>query len=333
MSGGLANPMRAAIANPIIVLGTPRSGTTILHRSLSMHQDLWHLPAESHAILEGPLHPRLTGYESNRATATEADHAVLELLRGRFYRHAINLNAVVADPSSLADDGGGILGRVRRRLSVSAAGFRSAFKKGSRIRFLEKTPKNSLRVPFLDRLFPDARYVWIQRNAAENVDSLIAGWHAVDRIGPFTRQRFAAAGYPVAGDLDLQDYRGKWWKFALVPEWRTLQGKTVADVAAWQYYQCNHFLLHDLAALDQRRVRRLTYEDFIRDPVRQVRGIFEWAELPPSAVAEAFAADLPRVNDATPGSKKASDGLRYGSAVQAALQRLPALAQLQAMLG
>jgi hypothetical protein len=29
--------------------------------------------------------------------------------------------------------------------------------------------------------------------------------------------------------------------------------KTVADVAAWQYYQCNHFLLHDLAALDQRR--------------------------------------------------------------------------------
>ena len=325
--------MRAGITNPIIILGTPRSGTTILYRSLSMHPDLWHLAAESHAILEGPLHPRLTGYQSNRATAAQADDEVLERLRRDFYRQAINLNAVVADPSHLADDGGGIQGRVRRKLAVAAAGLRSSFRKGTSIRFLEKTPKNSLRVPFLERLFPDARYVWIQRNAAENIDSLIAGWHAVDRIGPFTRQRFAAAGYPVADALDLQDYEGKWWKFALVPEWRTLRGKTIADVAAWQYYQCNHFLLHDLAALDQRRVRRFTYEDFVRDPVSHVRQVFEWAELPPNAVAEAFAADLPRVNDATPGMKKASNGLRYASAVQAAVERLPALAHLHAMLG
>jgi hypothetical protein len=325
--------MAAGITSPIIILGAPRSGTTILHRCLSIHPDVWHLPEESHAILEGPLHPRLAGYQSNRATAADANEEVLEQLRRAFYRQAINLNAVVPDPSRLLDDGGGVQGRVRRRLAVAAAGFRSSFKKGTRIRFLEKTPKNSLRVPFLDRLFPDARYIWIQRSAAENVDSLIAGWHAVDRIGPFTRQRFAAAGYPVAGELDLQDYRDKWWKFALVPEWRTLRGKAVADVAAWQYYQCNHFLLHDLAALDQRRVWRFTYEDFVRDPVKHVREVFEWAGLPASAVAEGFAAELPRVNDATPGVKRTSDGLRYGSAVHAALERLPALGRPQAILG
>lgn len=324
--------MSAGITSPIIILGAPRSGTTILQRSLAMHPDLWHLPAESHAILEGPLHPRLTGYQSNRATEADADEEVLKRLRREFYRQAINLSAVVPDPSRLADDGGGVQGRVRRRLAVAVAGFRSSFKKGRRIRFLEKTPKNSLRVPFLDRLFPDARYVWIQRSAAENVDSLIAGWQAVDRIGPFTRHRFAGAGYPVAGELDLQDYRGKWWKFALVPGWRTLRGKTVADVAAWQYYQCNHFLWHDLAVLDQRRVRSLRYEEFVRDPIRYVREVFEWAELPASAVAEGFAAALPRVNDATPSRRRASDGLRYGSAVHAALERLPALGRLQAML-
>lgn len=321
-----------SITGAIVILGAPRSGTTILHRTLAMHPDLWHLAAESHAILEGPLHPRLAGYQSNRATAADADTEVLVGLRREFYRQAINLNAVTSDASKLAEDGGGVVGRVRRRLGVAMAGYRSSFRKGTRIRFLEKTPKNSLRVPFLDRLFPNAWYLWIQRNAAQNIDSLIAGWHAVDRIGPFTRQRFAGAGYPIAGELDLQDYGGKRWKFALVPEWRTLRGKTVADVAAWQYYQCNYFLQHDLAALDQRRVRRLRYEDFVREPVRYVREVFEWAGLPASLMAEKLAANLPRVNDATPGLKRASDGLRYRSAVHAALEGLPELKRLQAML-
>jgi len=45
------------IERPIIILGAPRSGTTILQRCLALHPDLWHLPGESHFILEGPLHP------------------------------------------------------------------------------------------------------------------------------------------------------------------------------------------------------------------------------------------------------------------------------------
>lgn len=325
--------MSAGIDSPIIILGAPRSGTTILHRALAMHPDLWHLPAESHAILEGPLHPRTGGYQSNRATAADADAGMLERLRREFYRQAINLNAILPDPSRLAEDGGGVKGRAWRKLGVGVAGFRSGFRKARRIRFLEKTPKNSLRVPFLDGLFPDAWYVWLQRDAAANVDSLIAGWHAVDRIGPFTRQRFAGAGYPVARELGLQDYHGKWWKFALVPEWRTLRGKTVADVAAWQYYQCNGFLLRDLAAREPGRVRRVQFEEFVHDPIWHVREIFEWAGLPASRIAERFAAYLPRVNDATPGVKRSPGGLRYGSAVHAALERLPADGRTQARLG
>jgi hypothetical protein len=315
--------MGYGITAPIVILGVPRSGTTILHRSLAMHPELWHLPSESHAILEGPLHPRQTGYRSNRVTADEVGEEVLARLRRTFFRRAINLSAIMPDPSHLAVDGG-VQQRMLRTLAVAAAGFRSTFKKGERIRFLEKTPKNSLRVPFMDRLFPDAWYVWIERNAAENVDSLVAGWHARDHFGPFTRQRFARAGYPIAHELHLQDYRGKWWKFALVPEWQTLRNKTVADVAAWQYHQCHHFLRHDLAALDQRRVRRVRFEDFVREPVRHVQEIFTWAGLPPSPVAEAFAAQLPRVNQATPGVKRSPDGtLRYPHAVHAALDRLP----------
>ena len=263
--------MHDGITAPIVILGVPRSGTTILHRSLAMHPQLWHLPSESHAILEGPLHPERTGYRSNRVTATDVDEETVAQLRRAFFRQALNLNAVMADPSPLEVDGG-IARRAMRAAAVGAVGWCSTFRKGPSIRFLEKTPKNSLRVPFLDRLFPDAWYV-VQRNAPENVDSLVAGWHAIDRIGPFRRQRFARAGYPIADTLHLQDYPGKWWKFALVPEWRMLQNKTVADVAAWQYHQCNHFLGRIWRPWTS-GVHRVRYEDCVREPVSHVREIF-----------------------------------------------------------
>ena len=59
------------IHRPIMVLGSPRSGTTLLFRCLAMHVNLWHPPSESHAVFEGPFHPASKGYESNRVTAED----------------------------------------------------------------------------------------------------------------------------------------------------------------------------------------------------------------------------------------------------------------------
>lgn len=322
---------RRALPRPIVVLGAPRSGTTILQRCLSLHPEVWHLAAESHGILEGPLHPAIGGYESNRAVADQLTDEELERLRARFYDQAINLNAVLADPSSLSAEEGG---RMRRGLLVRAVGFCSRIKRRSGpIRFVEKTPKNCLRIPFLEQLFPDALFVWIRRGAAANVDSLIAGWLATARVGPVSRPRFARAGYPIAHTLHLQDYHEKWWKFALVPGWRQLAGATVADVAVLQYYQCNQFALTDLAAVDGRRVLSLKYEEFTSDPVAHIRRIFEWAGLAPSPLVDRFAAKLPRVNDATPGFDRSRGRLRHPDAVHAAMERRPAMRSLVTALG
>lgn len=43
-------------------------------------------------------------------------------------------------------------------------------------RLLEKTPQNSLRMPFLDKIFPDAVYVHIIRNGMESVLSIRDRW-------------------------------------------------------------------------------------------------------------------------------------------------------------
>jgi Sulfotransferase family len=317
---------------PIIILGAPRSGTTILFRCLALHADLWHLPSESHKIFEGPFHPASRGYESNRVTAQDLTNELAQTLVTRFYRSAINLNRVWSNPALLWE-GNSLHHRILNKFMIAGLGGASRFSKNGVIRFLEKTPKNALRVPMLNRLFPDAFYVWITRKATRNIDSLIASWGAVDKIGPLTRKRYGQVAYPIADQLKLQDYSDKWWMFALVPGWQKLKGKTLADVAAWQYYQCNSFIADDLVSIDTRRIFSVKFEDFVQEPVKIVQQVFEWAELSASQVAAEFARILPRVNDAAPRASRSTHTLRFSKVVYAAIERLPELVHLQKRMG
>lgn len=317
---------------PIIILGAPRSGTTILFRCLALHTDLWHLPSESHKIFEGPFHPASRGYESNRVTAKDLNDELAHTLRTQFYQSAINLSRVWSNPALLLE-GNSLHHRIFSKFMIAGLGAASRFAKNGTLRFLEKTPKNALRVPMLNRLFPDAFYIRITRKAARNIDSLIASWRAVDKIGPVTRKRYGQVAYPIANQLKLQDYSDKLWMFALVPGWQNLECKTLADVAAWQYYQCNSFIANDLASIESRRIFSVKFEDFVQEPVKTVKQIFDWAELPPSQVAEGFARILPRVNDAAPRGGRSTYDLRNASAVHAAIERLPELVPLQKRMG
>jgi hypothetical protein len=319
------------ILKPIIILGAPRSGTTILQRCLALHPSVWHLASESHAVLEGPFHPKQKGYESNRVLADDLSEELADGLRSQFYRLAINLNEVWATPAPLLA-ANTVPARAFCKLAVHAVGRLSQLKKPKVIRFLEKTPKNTLRIPMMRRLFPDALFVWLQRGAVNNIDSLITGWYSRDKIGPISRQRYAQAGYPITHRLELADYRGKWWKFALVPGWQNLRSKTIADVAAWQYYQCNSYVLNDLVSIDSCRVFSVRYEDFVQTPTDVLGQICKWAGLTPSEIVQNFAGDLPRVNEATLDSFRSSDGLRHADAVHGAMERLPDLQSLENMM-
>lgn len=308
------------IQNPIIIIGAPRSGTSILYRSLSLHSRLWHLPRESHSILEGPFHPSRWGYQSNRVVAADVDEAVTSEIHAGFEKRVMNLSVLGADQAKWLTDRT-LLRRIRNRIALRRFVRLSQARRPESVRILEKTPRNSLRVSAMARIFPDARFVMLRREERANIDSLIAGWRAVDQIGPFRRQRFCRAGYPIADELQLQDYTSRWWKFALVPQWRKLRGRTVADVAAAQYAACNRLAEADLSTIASDRVYRLTHEQFVDDPVTAVREILGWAELETEPEIEAFTGNLPRVNDATPGLCRAKNGLRYPDEVDSAISR------------
>ena len=87
-----------------------------------------------------------------------------------------------------------------------------------RPRFLEKTPKNSLRIPFLNQVFPDARYIYLFRYPKENLSSIIEGWRSSNFLT--CRQ---LPGWPER------------WSFLLPNDYQQLRGKPLEEIVALQW--------------------------------------------------------------------------------------------------
>jgi hypothetical protein len=236
---------------PIFVLGAPRSGTTLLYRVLRAS-------------------PRLANWRPSEA------HEVWEL----DYHPALRgWDSNVLDRSDLRQDAAA---RIRRSFFLVA---------GKRRRFIDKTPRNTLRVPFMDAVFPDARYVFLQRDGRENVNSLINAWRS---------PRYRTYELPEPHSMPGVDPR--WWKFVLYPGWRLDLRGPLEVVCANQWKFSNDYALDGSELIGDDRWTSLRYEDLVEDPVGEVVRIVKWLELPfeDPVRAQAEAVRTTPVNVVTP---------------------------------
>jgi len=134
-------------------------------------------------------------------------------------------------------------------------------------RFLDKTPRNVLRLPYLDALFPDARYVFVRRDPRGAVSSLIVGWRKQQVRGSHIPEPFQVQGIPQ-----------RRWFYLLTPGWRDLNGRTVEEVCAHQFLACQEAIDGFAPRLSQDRFTEVRYEDLVTDPVAEVKRIGEAVE-------------------------------------------------------
>lgn len=132
-------------------------------------------------------------------------------------------------------------------------------------RFVDKTPENCLRIPYLEALFPDASFVFIHRRAADNVSSLIEGWRA--------RPRFVTYRLPETLE-GLGPLSGNRWSFVLIPGWRELQFAPLEEICARQYVECNEAALRGRETVDSARWHEVAYEDMVASPVATAARLF-----------------------------------------------------------
>lgn len=215
---------------PVFIVSPPRSGSTMLFETLARAPRLFTIGDESHQLIEGlpQLTPESRGFDSNRLLADDVTPVVAEALRRRFYE-------------ALRDREG------------------SRPSPGLAVRMLEKTPKNSLRLPFLARVFPEAQFIYLYRDPRQVLSSMIEAW---------TTGRFRT--YP-----QLPDWTGAQWSLLLVPGWRELIGRPLHEIVAAQWNAATRLLLDDLEALPVERRSVARYDALVAEPAAEIRRLCE----------------------------------------------------------
>lgn len=134
-------------------------------------------------------------------------------------------------------------------------------------RFLEKTPCNSLRIPYLLELFPDAQFVVIKRNPCDVINSLINGWR--DPKGRFRN-------YYVPKKLAIEGYdSSSCWCFTLIEGWRYLTTSTVPEIAFEQWRQFVEQLTAAKTLVPPGQWIEVWFEDILADPERASSALFD----------------------------------------------------------
>jgi hypothetical protein len=215
-----ASATGSILKRPFFIVAAPRSGSSLLFETLARSDKIATLGGEAHWLIESvaELTPGARGVDSNRLLASHATAPVIERIRSQIVERLVDRRGM-----RVADDDG--------------------------MRFLEKTPKNALRIPFFDHVFPEARFIFLWREPRGNLSSIIEAW----KSGKWQT-------YPRLQGFDPP------WSLLLPPGWQEMRGRSLPELAAFQWLSTNTIVLDDLEALDSSRWTVLDYDSLVADP-------------------------------------------------------------------
>lgn len=259
---------------------------------LSSHPSLWSVYSES-GFLERYIGPDRLGWsQGNRVSSEVVTVELRKRVVQEFYRRAINYQIFFPNAYSRIYTNRRFERIMRKSLELTYfAIFRPEV-----IRLVEKTPRNMLRVPFLDAIFPDAHFVFLAREPRANISSLLEGWREPKRFKT----------YEVPGGLNISDYPGSKWSFLLPPNWEGFSsGKTLVEVCAFQYRVANEVALEDLQQIPDERKSFVKYEELVAAPKETIQRLCGELGLTYSGGMKKMAEKLPYVNTTSqPDSEK-----------------------------
>lgn len=142
---------------------------------------------------------------------------------------------------------------------------------------LDKTCINTLRIPYLYRLFPTAKFVFIQRDGRDNISSMIDGWREGRTDGGFGLEQFFG---PAPEQVAINSGEFKEWHFFLPPGWREYNHATLETVCAFQWLSANCLALEAKQLIPAAQWVHLRYEDLFERPVAMFEEAFAQLQIP-----------------------------------------------------
>lgn len=226
---------------PVFIISAPRAGSTLLYETLSRCEHIYSIDAEIQNIIDGipALHLAARDYRSQVLDETDADPDTASTLRA----------CLIAE---LQDSKGHYF------LDHASSNIKP-------IRIIEKTPENALRIPFLRKIFPDAKFVYLYRDLRQNVSSIVEAWQ---------HSNFIAIP-------DLPGWLRKHWSLLLPENWRHYNSASLTEVAAFQWGAANRAIIHELEGIPKDQWTTISYENLIAAPVVEISRLCEFIDVNP----------------------------------------------------
>jgi hypothetical protein len=224
--------MDPEIRAPIFIVGCPRSGTNTLYYRLAAHPDL--------------------AWISNITKKTAGSLWLTRLHMMLRHDHRPTEAKVVWRRYASADHDA----RDRKDATPQAADFlRRVVTQHLRIfgkpRFINKCPRNSVRMEFLDEVFPDALFLHVIRDGRAVANSIL-------------RAR--------------KNHGSAYWGCE-PPGWQKLLDLPLLDACALQWKTIVEYALDSAESIPDERYREVRYEDLCERPEAVFREVSDWAGL------------------------------------------------------
>jgi hypothetical protein len=258
------------ITKPLLILGPERSGTTLLYSLLANHPDLYWFSRLDSIVPDAPvIATRVRQLAARLSSARRQYHAIpgtisrsrgalppsecLPYWRGIFH-WGDEQDYGVEDDRFLASEL-----TEETRLSV-ARDLRTRLGLSGKPRLLFKQPGFSLKISFLDALFPDAIFIHCVRHPMDNLLSMVK----------------AKRG---SGE--------RYWG-TKIPAWRDYIDADPTLQAAVQIEAVERIIAEDVALIDDREARytRVRLEDLQTDGAARMAELLEFCQLDPSSAVD-----------------------------------------------
>jgi hypothetical protein len=238
---------------PLIIIGAARSGTNILRDVLTRMPGVGTWPCDEINTIWRHGNARLTTDEFEPENARES---VCSTIRRAFDRRARQDDLAIV---------------------------------------VEKTCANSLRLAFVDRIFPDARYIYLVRDGRDVAASAMKRWQApLDPLYIMRKARFVPADdipyyasryfwnrlYRLFSGTERLAYWGPRFKDMA----DTLKQYPLAGVCAMQWKRCLEKSDVDFEHINDTRIYRLSYEQFVSQPAAELRRLAAFMAIELSAL-------------------------------------------------
>ena len=279
--------MNHSIKEPVIILGCPRSGTSLLFTILSESEKLFSLYRESQDIFDSFYRLQAKNfkvYEDDALTEDDLTDELKEFFLNEFHKYSLNTRPVgyVMREYFLKND---LLEGFSNAVTSINRTYKNIFAKEYRL--VEKNPRNCFRISFINKLFPDCKFIYLKRDGRSNISSLIEGWR---RKTNYSRIPRPAIPLNIKGD----NY-GK-WRYVLPPDWERYINKPLEEVCAYQWISSNKAVIDSLKSIENDRKISIGYEELSNNTTETIIKLCNFINIPYSEGIKRFSEKPPVVS-------------------------------------